>query len=369
MSKKLIVIVGPNASGKSDLAINIAKEFNGEIISADSRQVYRGMDLGTGKVPRDKPKTKNQKDYFYKGVKHHLLDIASPKRRFTVAQYQKRAIKAINEIHKKNKLPVVCGGSGFYIQAVVDGITIPPVPPDWQLRKKLEKKSPDQLYQVLKKLNPYRARIIDKKNPRRLIRAIEIAIKTKKTIPPLKKSPLPYPFLIIGIKKEKEELKLLIKKRLLKRLRQGMIDEVNNLKKSGVSWKRLEEFGLEYRYIARYLQNKINYSEMIQALQKKIENYAKRQMTWFKKDKRINWARNQKKAKELINIFLKKGGSKRNPFHPVSEVGKQRRARNNLLNQQTCLFQRFSGQNDREKHIEAIRARLLNPHQLPRLII
>lgn len=315
MLKKLIAIVGPNASGKSDLAIDIAKEFNGEIVSADSRQVYRGMDLGTGKVPRDKPKIKNQnqkiriknqKDYFYnKGVKHYLLDIVSPRRRFTVAQYQKMARKTIDEIQKKNKLPIICGGTGFYIQSVIDNIAVPPIKPDWNLRKKLEKQSAQRLFSKLSKIDYARARTIDSNNKRRLIRAIEIAIKTKKPIPPLKKSPLPYPVLMIGIKKEKKELSSLISKRLLKRLRQGMIKEVEKLKKSGVSWKRLEEFGLEYRYIAQYLQNKISYQEMIQTLQKEIGNFAKRQMTWFKKDKRINWIRNKKEAKKIINTFLK----------------------------------------------------------------
>ncbi len=295
MDKKLIVILGPTASGKSGLAVKLAKKFNGEIISADSRQVYKGMDIGTGKV------TKKEME----GIFHYLLDVVSPKRRFTVFQYRKLAINAINKILKKGKIPVLCGGTGFYIQAVVDGILIPEVPPDWKLRKKLEKKSLKELFFQLKKLDPKRAKKIDKKNLRRLIRALEVIIKTKKPIPALKKKPLPYPVLMLGIKKDFQTLKKLIKGRLLKRLKKGMIAEVKRLKKSGVSWKRLEDFGLEYRWITKFLQKKISFLEMKEELQKDIEHFAKRQMTWFKRDQKIRWVKNYKEAEKLVKKFLK----------------------------------------------------------------
>jgi len=277
------------------LAIKLAKKFNGEIVSADSRQVYKSLDIGTGKV------TKKE----MKGIPHHLLDVASPKRRFTVAQYRKLALKAINKIQKKNKIPILCGGTGFYIQAVVNGIIIPEVKPDWRLRSNLNKFPVEELYKILKKLDPRRAKTIEKKNKRRLVRAIEIIMKTKKPVPPFKKQPLPYPVLIIGIKKSLEELKKIIEKRFLKWLRQGLIKEVKNLKKSGLSWKKIEDFGIHYRVIAQYLQNKINYKEMIENSLKELRNYAKRQMTWFKRDKRIIWVKNYKEAEKLIKKFLK----------------------------------------------------------------
>ncbi|MCD5396106.1 MAG: tRNA (adenosine(37)-N6)-dimethylallyltransferase MiaA [Candidatus Pacebacteria bacterium] len=290
---KLVVIVGPNASGKSDLAVKLAKKFNGEIVSADSRQVYKGMDVGTGKITKEEMQR----------IPHYLLDVASPKTRFSVAQYQKKAISAIKKIQRKGKLPILCGGTGFYIQAVVDGIIFPKVKPDWKLRENLEKKSEDELYKMLKKLDPDRAKTIEKKNKRRLIRAIEIVLKTGKPVPELKRKQL-FDVLIIGIKRDKQELKERIRKRLLKRLKQGMIEEVKKLKESGVSWKRLDEFGLEYRWIARYLQKKIPYKEMVEKLQKDIENYAKRQLTWFKRDKRIHWVRNYKEAEKIVKEFL-----------------------------------------------------------------
>jgi len=295
VDKKLIVILGPNALGKSELTVKLAKRFNGEIISADSRQVYKGMDIGTGKV------TKKE----MQGIPHYLLNVSSPKTRFTVVQYRKLAIIAINKIFKKGKVPFICGGTGFYIQAVVDGILIPEVPPDWKLRKKLEKKSAKELFAQLKKLDPKRARTIEKKNPRRLIRALEIVIKTKKPVPILKKKPLPYPVLMVGIKKDSRVLKKLIKTRLFKRLKKGMIAEVKRLKKSGISWKRLEEFGLEYRWIAKFLKKKISFLEMTERLQKDIEHFSKRQMTWFKRDQKIRWVKNYKEAEKLVEKFLK----------------------------------------------------------------
>lgn len=305
INKKLIVILGPTASGKTDLSIKLAKKFsarggpalgwNGvEVISADSRQVYKGMNIGTGKI------TKKE----MQGIPHYLLDIASPKRKFTVVQYQKLALKAIKKIYKKKKIPFLVGGTGFYIQAVVDGIIIPKVKPDWKLRKKLEKKSIQELFKMLKKLDKRRAKSIESKNKRRLIRALEIVIKTKKPVPLLKKKPFQFEVLIIGIKKSPDELRELIRKRLLKRLKIGMIAEIKRLKKSGLSWKRLEEFGLEYKYIAQYLQKKITYDEMVEKIQKESEHFAKRQMTWFKRDHRIHWIKTHPQAEKLSKKFL-----------------------------------------------------------------
>lgn len=294
MNKKLIIILGPTSSGKTALSIKLAKKFNGEVVSADSRQVYKGMDIGTGKV------TKKEMN----GIPHYLLNVASPKKRFTVAQYQKLAFKAINKIHKKGKIPFLVGGTGFFIQAVTEGLIIPEVKPDWQLRRKLEKLETKELFELLKKLDPKRARIIEKKNRRRLIRALEIVIKTKNPVPPLRKKIPQFEILKIGIKKEKKELNSLIKKRLQKRLKRGMVAEVKRLRKSGLSFERLDGFGLEYRFIARYLQGKITRQEMIERIQKKSEHYAKRQMTWFKRDKSIHWIKTQKEAEKLITFSL-----------------------------------------------------------------
>jgi len=290
---KLIIILGPTASGKTDLSIKLAKKFHGEIISADSRQVYKGMDIGTGKV------TKKE----MRGIPHYLLNVVNPKTRFNVAQYQKLALKAIENIQRKNKIPFLVGGTGFYIQSVADGIVIPEVKPDWKLRKKLEKLTTEQLFKKLEKLDEKRAQSIDKHNPRRLIRAVEIVLKSKRPVGSLSKHER-FKTLFLGIKKDQKELNKMIEKRLLKRLDEGMIDEVKKLHKSDVSFKRLEEFGLEYRYVAQYLQGKLKYNEMVTKLQKEIEHYAKRQMTWFKRDKRIKWVKNYQQAFKISKKFL-----------------------------------------------------------------
>lgn len=302
--KKLIVVLGPTSSGKSDLAVKFARKFNGEVVSADSRQVYKGMDIGSGKITRKE----------MRGIPHHLLDVTSPKRRFTVAQFQKLAQKTIKGIWKRGKIPILCGGTGLYIQSVIDDMIIPEVPPDAKLRAELEKLSTEKLFAKLRKLDPRRAKNIDRHNRRRLIRALEIVIKTGKPVPPLSenRSRRAAPRTILGEKNNifqigiaipKDILDARIKKRLLKRLKQGMVAEVKKLHRNGVSWKRLEEFGLEYRYLARYLQSKLTKQEMIDQLEKEINQYAKRQMTWFKRDKRIHWIKNYKKAEKLVREF------------------------------------------------------------------
>jgi len=290
----LIAIVGPTSSGKSALGVHLAKKFNGEIVSADSRQVYRGMDIGSGKI------TKKE----MMGIPHHLLDVASPKRKFTVSQYQKLTAKAIDKVHKKGKLVFLVGGSPFYVYSVVDGLAIPEVKPNAKIRKELEKLSVDELYKKLQKLDPERARTLRQnsgqaKNPRRLIRALEIVLSTGEPVPKLEHHS-PYDTLMIGIKKSPKELKKLIAKRLEKRLKQGMIQEVRKLHDSGVSWKRLEEFGLEYKFVAQYLQNKISKQEMLNSIQKQSEHFARRQMTWFKRDPRIHWTKDYKEAERLL---------------------------------------------------------------------
>lgn len=285
---KIIAVVGPTSSGKSDVAVLIAKKIGGEVISADSRQVYKGMDIGTGKV------TKKE----MAGIPHHLLNVASPKRVFTVADYQKQARKAIENILVKNKIPILCGGTGLYIRSVIDDLDIPDVPPDNKLRKELTKKSASDLFAILKRMDKRRAAEIDRHNPVRLIRAIEIT-KTLGKVPPLKDKESKYNLLEIGLNPGQKILNERIRVRLLKRIKSGMIKEVKDLHESGVSFTRMEDMGLEYRYVSRYLQGLLKKNEMVVELNKEIEKYAKRQMTWFKKDKRIRWY----KPKEMGKII------------------------------------------------------------------
>lgn len=291
--QKIIVILGPTASGKSGLGIVLARKLGGEIISADSRQVYRGMDIGTGKVTKKEQRL----------AKHHLLDVVNPKKVFTVSDFKKLGEKSVKNILNKHKTPFIVGGTGFYIDALVKDSSIPEVPPNKKLRIKLEKISAENLYEELKKLDPKRADTIDRHNKRRLIRALEIIKATGKPVPVTKESPK-YEVLYIGINPPKEILNKKITLRLKSRLKQGMVREVKNLLNSGVSKKRLHDFGLEYRWVGDFLDNKITRQEMEAGLLRDIIKYSKRQMTWFKRNKEIHWIKNQKEAENLVRKFI-----------------------------------------------------------------
>lgn len=291
---KIIAVVGPTASGKSDLAVLLAHEFRGEVISADSRQIYRGMDIGTGKI------TKREMH----GIPHHMLDIVSPKRIFSVAEYKAGADQAILDTLKRGKVPVLCGGTGFYVDAVTQGLVLPEVKPDYALRKKLSSMPVEKLFAMLKKCDPRRASDIDSKNPPRLIRAIEIA-RTLGKVPPMKRE-APYETLFIGIDTPNDVLRERIHKRLKKRMSQGMVREAKRLHEKGVSWKRMEEIGLEYRYLSRLLRGKLTKAEMEDQLETEIMNYAKRQYTWFRRNKNIHWIvpGDSNTARKLATDFL-----------------------------------------------------------------
>lgn len=322
VKSKIIVIMGPTASGKSDAAIKLAQKFNGEIISADSRQVYRGMNIGSGKVTRDAQISNNKfqitnakEGYFSEGIRHYLIDVADPNEDFNISHFKTQANLAIKEILSKGKLPIICGGTGFWIQAITDNLNLPKVAPNEKLRAELEKYSVEELFEKLEKLDPARAETVDKQNKYRLIRALEI-IEVIGKVPKHEALSMEhgaenskYDFLQIGISVPREVLNEKIKKRLDERFEIGMIDEVENLHNppagGGVSWKKLENFGLEYRWIARFLQNKITLEEMKEKLYFDIIHYAKRQMTWFRKNKKIIWKENYQDIESEAEKFLK----------------------------------------------------------------
>lgn len=295
---KIIVILGPTASGKSQLAIKLARKFNGEIISADSRQVYKGLDIGTEKISKKE----------MKGIEHHMLGVANPKKVYTVVQYQKTAKKIIFKILKKRKIPIIVGGSGFYIDTLIDDYQLPKVSAQPELRKQLDKKSTEELFKQLKKIDPRRAKTIDRYNKRRLIRALEIILTTKKPMEILRRAQdkkSKYDFLKIGIKKSPKKLRQLINQRLKKTLKRGLPKEVEKLRRRGLSWQRLEELGMEYRLVSHYLRGLISRPQMISQMQREIYRYAKRQMTWFKREKGVKWVKNYQQAEKLIRGFLK----------------------------------------------------------------
>ena len=275
MKTKIVVIVGPTAVGKSDFAVKYATDNNGEVISADSRQVYIGLDIGTGKITEDE----------MRGVPHHLLDVASPQEKFNVEKFKNLAQQAITDIVSRGKLPIICGGTGFYIDALVNNISYPHVPHNERLRNEIENKSASDLWNILSSLDPEYAHGLnnsERNNGHRLVRSIEIA-KALGKVPKIDKSDSPYDIKWINLNLPTAELRERINKRLIKRIENGMIEEVENLHKAGLSWQRMDELGLEYRYIAQYLQNLISKEEMITKLQFEIWHYARRQILWFKR--------------------------------------------------------------------------------------
>ncbi len=303
---KILVILGPTASGKSDLAVKLAGQFNGEIISADSRQVYKGLDIGSGKI------TKKE----MKGIKHHLLDMVCPQTIFTVVKFQRLAKQKIEEILAREKLPIICGGTGFYIQSIIDGIIFPKIKPNPTLRTYLEVQPPSELFSLLKKLDPKKAQTIDPKNPHRLIRAIEIAQSFSLSAPSANDLSLSawsaksnkWEVLQIGVRVEREILKKRIEKRFLMRVKWGIVAEAKKLHKRGLTYKRFSEIGLAHKYLSFYLQNKISKGEFIKKSIQAEQKYAKRQMTWFKRDKKIKWFElsEVERVKDTVSIFLKK---------------------------------------------------------------
>ena len=292
----IIVIVGPTAVGKSALAVEIARCVGGEIISADSRQVYRGLNIGTGKITRRE----------MRGIPHHLLDVVSPRtigtaRQFTVETFRHLAKRTIVDILRRGKVPIVCGGTGFYIDALVNGISFPDVPPNLVLRKKLAQKTAAELYSLLAQKDPRRAATVDRHNPRRLIRALEIVAAVG--IVPRAQKQSPYHPVYIGLDIPSEILQEKIRTRLHARLRHGMVAEARRLHATGLSYKKMEMLGLEYRSLAKFLQRKISRQEMLAWLEHAIWQYAKRQRNWFRRNPKITWfPPDMKKIQRKINF-------------------------------------------------------------------
>lgn len=269
---RIIVVAGPTASGKSDFAVQLALVRNGEIVSADSRQVYKGLDIGTGKITPEE----------MKDVPHHMLDVIDLSETFSVADYARRARPILEDILSRGKTPIICGGTGQYIDALIYDTETPSVPPNPSLREELEKKDTDELYRELAMKDPYRADTVDRHNKVRIIRALEIVYELG-FVPPLHEPKLLYDTEFYLMHPSRDLVRHRIEKRLTKRLDDGMLDECKRLLENGVTHDRLEKLGLEYRYMSRRLSGKLSYEDFVIELTQKIRQYAKRQDTWNKK--------------------------------------------------------------------------------------
>jgi len=335
MSKNLptlVVILGPTGSGKTSLSLKLAKKYNGEIISADSRQIYRELNIGTDKIQRQDSRFEipaspagrrdsNIQNLYYgnvDGIPHYMIDIINPNKEYSVANYKKDALKVINNILSRNKIPFLVGGTGLYIKAIVNNLNIPKVKPDLAIRKKLDAMSKEKLFSILKKLDSKGSKIIDKNNKRRIVRAIEIYKQTgRKYSEQNKKGKALFNALQIGIRLPRERLYEKIDTRVDKMIGEGLIDETKNLV-SKYSFALPSMSGIGYKEIGEYLLRKQEnkpaqdwsasgektrkqlLDKIIQKIKYRTHQYVRRQDTWFKKDKRIKWVKNYKEAEKLV---------------------------------------------------------------------
>tara|TARA_B100002052_G_C15884107_1_gene600783 strand:+ start:3310 stop:4242 length:933 start_codon:yes stop_codon:yes gene_type:complete len=283
-----IVVTGPTATGKTKVAVNIAYQFNGEIISADSRQIYRGMDIGTGK-------DLNEYNINNSEIPYHLIDILDPIENYSVYQFQRDFLSMYNDIIERNKLPILCGGTGLYIESILLKYKLENAPgPNQKLRQDLQNKSMEELLELLKDISPQNYDDPSKKDTKnRIIRVLEIELNKISNQPDIFINQEIDNFLVIGIQQERQNNRDLIKKRLIERMNAGLIDEVEKLLENGLPESRLDYFGLEYKFVGAYLKNELTKDELTDKLHIAICQFAKRQMSWFRRmEKRgikINW--------------------------------------------------------------------------------
>jgi tRNA dimethylallyltransferase len=298
--KQMITILGPTASGKTLLAADLAHQINGEIISADSRQVYRRMDIGTGKDLED-----------YQGVPYHLIDIVEPGTKYNLFQYQQDFYDAYRQIVERGVTPILCGGTGLYIEAVLKGYKLSPVPQDAELRQRLEGKTLEELTELLRTLKERNGSVMhnttDVDSCQRAIRAIEIEEYNLHTPTPKRELP-PVDSLVIGVDIDREERRKKITRRLKQRLENGMVEEVKGLLDEGIPAEDLIYYGLEYKFVTEYITGQLTYDEMFKRLEIAIHQFAKRQMTWFRGMERrgftIHWIDAMQPMEEKVAQIL-----------------------------------------------------------------
>ncbi|MCK5413697.1 MAG: tRNA (adenosine(37)-N6)-dimethylallyltransferase MiaA [Candidatus Pacebacteria bacterium] len=313
--RPLIVILGPTSSGKTEMSLKLAKKYNSEIVNADSRQIYQEMNVGTGSpiISRwfhspeglwNQNATQKDSTYLIKSIPHHLFNIKKPNQKFSLSQYKKLAIKTINNIHNKNKTPILVGGTGLYISSITDNLLIPKASPNNSIRKKLEKHTEKYLYKRLEKIDIKSAETIGPTNKRKLIRALEVFELTGKPFSSQKtKGKSLFNILQIGIKTDREELYKKIDDRVNEMIKQGLIEETKKLSRKYKSDLPAMS-GIGYFEIDSYLKKETSLEDAIQRIKFRTHQYARRQITWFKRDERIVWVKNYQESDKLIKDFL-----------------------------------------------------------------
>jgi len=300
--KPLVVIVGPTAVGKTGVSIALAQRLNGEIVSADSRLLYRGMNIGTAKPSME------ERD----GIPHHLIDVADPDQRWSLAIYQREAYKIINDIHTRRKLPFLVGGTGQYIRSIIEGWNIPPQRPDYKLREALnswaEKIGAEGLYEGLKLIDPEAAEKMDYRNQRRTVRALEVIFKTGQRFSDLRrKQECPYAPIVLGIERARDELYERVDQRIENMLNDGLVEEVQGLLDAGYSPNLSTMSAIGYAEIIQYLQGKICFEESVTLIKRNTRTFVRRQANWFKPDDpRIHWFESSSTLVDKMELFIRR---------------------------------------------------------------
>jgi len=307
MLPKVVCVVGPTSSGKTAYGLALAKRFRGEIVNADARQGYKYFTIGTGKPRNGKSGVyRGSRVFMVEGVPHHLMDFLAPKKSMTVADWRRRALAAVRTIVARRHLPIIVGGTGLYTQALVDSYRIPAVPPQTGFRAAMESKSLDELVAQLVRLDSSAAKTVDLKNRRRVLRALEVVVYTGKSFADQrqKTKPVVDP-LVIGITRPREELYRLINEAVDRRIERGWVEEVRSLLKKGIPSDAPAMTSIGYREIAQFIRGEITLEAAVVRIKQATRQYAKRQMTWFRRDQRIQWVHSEEEAEKLVRAFLK----------------------------------------------------------------
>ncbi len=303
---RVLCILGPTASGKTDLGIALAKRFDGEVINADARQVYRYFDIGTGKPEGGEHRVREKHRLFIvEDVPHHLMDFLPPNKICTVAQWQKEARRCAKDILSRGRLPIVVGGTGLYIQALIDNYKIPSVAPQNAYRRAMDTKTLEELVALLHQIDPEASKVVDLRNRRRVLRALEVITFTGKPFSHLRAKAKPIVnACLIGIARTREELYARIEGALDNMMQRGWVEEVKKLHKRGIPWDAPAMTSIGYRELAAYVRGELSFEEATEKIKRATRQYAKRQVTWFKRDPRIHWVKDKKEAEEIVREWM-----------------------------------------------------------------
>ncbi len=302
---RVVAIVGPTASGKTALSLRLAHLFQGEIVNADSRQVYAEISIGTGKPHGEHGTHEGHRVFYVDQIPHYLMDTMDPREELSVVTWREEAMRALDQILERKRLPIVVGGTGLYISALVDQFLFPSVPPNPALRDAFTGKPLEELVKLLVRLDPAARDAVDLHNPRRVIRALEVATFTGKSFTAQKiKAPPKYDFFQVGIAWSREDLYARIHKVMDGMVEEGWVDEIRGALEKGISESSPVMTSIGYRELASYVRGKTTFEMAMEKAKRAVRHYAKRQETWFKRDKRIHWARNEDEAVEMVQKWI-----------------------------------------------------------------